>query len=202
MLVGRFVDHIAVLPAGDDQRPLGRAHAAHDAGLLGRRRRRGARAAGEAHKAFVLGAKVLHADETPVPMLDPGAGKTKKAYIWGYARSEFDGLRGVVYDFCVGRGAKYPVAFLDGWNGTLVCDDYKGYEPVFKLGSRIEAGCLVHARRKFEELVKNGQPARSPRRRSVAWPGSSGSRSRRGSCPARSAGDAAGADPAALGQAA
>ena len=33
------------------------------------------------HKAFVLGSKVLHADETPVPMLDPGAGKTKKAYI-------------------------------------------------------------------------------------------------------------------------
>ena len=42
---------------------------------------------------------MLHADETPVPMLDPGAGKTKRAYIWGYARSEFDGLRGVVYDF-------------------------------------------------------------------------------------------------------
>jgi transposase len=81
---------------------------------------------GQAHKAFVLGSKVLHADETPVPLLDPGAGKTKKAYIWGYARSEFDGMRGVVYDFCIGRGAKYPLAFLDGWNGTLVCDDYKG----------------------------------------------------------------------------
>lgn len=89
-------------------------------------------------------------------MLDPGAGKMKKAYIWGHARSEFDGLRGVVYDFCVGRGAKYPVAFLDGWNGTLVCDDYKAYEPVLKLGTRIEAGCLVHARRKVEELLKNG----------------------------------------------
>ncbi|MEO5685877.1 MAG: IS66 family transposase [Burkholderiaceae bacterium] len=111
---------------------------------------------GDAHRAFVLSSDVLHADETPVPMLDPGAGKTKRAYIWGYARSEFDGLRGVVYDFCVGRGAKYPAAFLDRWNGTLVCDDYKGYEPVFKIGARIEAGCLVHARRKFEELLKNG----------------------------------------------
>ena len=37
----------------------------------------------EAHKAFVLSAAVLHADETPVRMLDPGAGKTKKAYVWG-----------------------------------------------------------------------------------------------------------------------
>ncbi len=32
----------------------------------------------EAHKRFVLAAAVLHADETPVAMLDPGAGKTKR----------------------------------------------------------------------------------------------------------------------------
>jgi hypothetical protein len=31
----------------------------------------------------------------------------------------------VVYDFCIGRGAKFPVAFLKSWNGTLLCDDYK-----------------------------------------------------------------------------
>ena len=36
----------------------------------------------EAHKRFVLSAAVLHADETPVAMLDPGAGKTKRAYVW------------------------------------------------------------------------------------------------------------------------
>lgn len=64
----------------------------------------------------------------------------------------------MVYDFCIGRGAKYPVAFLDGWNGTLVCDDYAGYEPVFKLGSRVEAGCLVHARRKFESGFSDKVP--------------------------------------------
>ena len=40
----------------------------------------------DAHREFVLGAQVLHADETPVNMLDPGAGKTKRAYIWAYAR--------------------------------------------------------------------------------------------------------------------
>jgi transposase len=110
----------------------------------------------EVHKAFVLACAVLHADETPVAMLDPGAGKTKKAYVWGYARSEFDAQPGVVYEFCVGRGAKFPVAFLEGWNGTLICDDYKGYETLFKLGERIEAGCAVHSRRKFDELIKHG----------------------------------------------
>ncbi len=77
----------------------------------------------DAHRAFVLGAQVLHADETPVRMLDPGAGKTTKAYVWAYARGEHDVIPGVVYDFCAGRGAKYPMAFLQGWAGTITCDD-------------------------------------------------------------------------------
>lgn len=111
----------------------------------------------EAHRAFVLGAAVLHADETPVNMLDPGSGKTKRAYVWAYARSSFDALPGVVYDFCIGRAAKYPVAFLKGWSGTLVCDGYKVYESVLALETRIEAGCMAHARRKFDELIKENQ---------------------------------------------
>ena len=44
----------------------------------------------DVHKRFVLASAVLHADETPVAMLDPGAGKTKKAYVWAYARGAFD----------------------------------------------------------------------------------------------------------------
>ena len=108
----------------------------------------------DAHRAFVLGAQVLHADETPVRMLDPGAGKTTKAYVWAYARGEHDPAPGVIYDFCTGRGAKYPMAFLGSWAGTLTCDDYKGYDAVFKAAGRLEAGCLAHARRKFDELAK------------------------------------------------
>jgi transposase len=69
----------------------------------------------EAHRRFVLSAAVLHADETPVPLLDPGRGKTKKAYVWAYARSTLDGgPPGVIYEFCTGRGAQYPLAFLGG----------------------------------------------------------------------------------------
>ena len=112
----------------------------------------------DAHRAFVLGAQVLHADETPVRMLDPGAGKTTKAYVWAYARGEHDPVPGVIYDFCIGRGAKYPMAFLNGWAGTVTCDDYKGYDALFRQG-RIEAGCLAHARRKFDELARaNASP--------------------------------------------
>ncbi len=58
----------------------------------------------EAHKDFVLGSRVLHADETTVKLLDPGAGKTKTANMWAYGRGVFDPHPGVVYDFCIGRG--------------------------------------------------------------------------------------------------
>ncbi|AMM25191.1 IS66 family transposase [Variovorax sp. PAMC 28711] len=120
----------------------------------------------DAHKRFVLSAQVLHADETPVAMLDPGRGKTKRAYVWTYARGAFDAVPGVIYDFCVGRGAQYPVAFLgpddDGhgataWRGTLVRDEYAAYDKVMVAQpGRIPAGCLAHARRKFDELLRDG----------------------------------------------
>ena len=113
----------------------------------------------DALRSFVLSAPVLHADETPVRMLDPGAGKTAKAYVWAYARGEHDGTKGVVYDFCTGRGSKYPADFLAEWKGTLTCDDYGGYDVVFRREGCIEAGCLAHARRKFDELAKaNASP--------------------------------------------
>jgi transposase len=123
----------------------------------------------EVQRDWVLGSAVLHADETPVRMLDPGAGKTKKAYVWAYARGAFDATPGVVYDFCLGRGSQYPVDFLAKWTGTLVCDDYKGYEPVIKGEARIEAGCLAHSRRKFDELFKaNHSPVAAEAMRRIA----------------------------------
>lgn len=111
----------------------------------------------DAHREFVLGAQVLHADETPVNMLDLGAGKTKRAYIWAYARGSFDALPGVAYDFCVGRGAQYPIAFLGEWSGTLVRDAYSAYDSVVRLHDRKAAGCLAHARRKYDELIKDNR---------------------------------------------
>lgn len=110
----------------------------------------------EALREFVLSTRVLHADETPVAMLDPGAGKTHKAYVWAYARGAFDATPAVVYDFSISRAARHPIEFLGRWSGTLTCDDYAGYGSVFKLHGRIEAGCLAHARRKFDELAKAG----------------------------------------------
>jgi transposase len=125
----------------------------------------------EAHRRFILGCRVLHADETPVPLLDPGAGKTRKAYIWAWARSLHDPHPGVIYEFCLGRGSQYPLAFLGGkgppwpqppWNGTLITDQYAGYNAV--LDTRVyphrrSALCAAHARRYFEELSRGGGSA-------------------------------------------
>ncbi len=124
----------------------------------------------DVHREFVLGTNILQADETPVNMLDPGAGKAKRAYIWGYARGAFDPLPGVAYDFCVGRGAKYPIAFLKDWSGTLVRDEYSAYNSVVKLHDRRAAGCLAHARRKYDELLKDKQsPVAAQAIGRIAW---------------------------------
>ncbi len=139
----------------------------------------------EVHKRFVLGCSVLHADETPVPLLDPGAGKTKRAYIWAYARGELDAQRGVIYEFCLGRGSQYPVAFLGAaqgppgspmeeqpaWHGTLVCDQYAGYDAALDkrvYPQRIAAHCVAHARRKFDELVGTSEVAKEAIKR-IGW---------------------------------
>ena len=113
---------------------------------------------------------MLHADETTVKLLDPGAGKTKTAYMWAYARGVFDPLPGVVYNFCPGRGAQYPYKFLTGWSGTLVRDAYVGYEKSLLLGDRLDAGCMAHSRRKFDELVKaNASPVAAQAIQRIAW---------------------------------
>jgi transposase len=124
----------------------------------------------EAHRGFVLGSRVLHADETPIALLDPGRGKTRKAYMWAYARGAFDPEPGVVYDFCAGRGGQYPREFLTGWSGTLVRDEFSGYESVVALEGRVAAGCLAHARRKFDELVKaNASEVAAQAIQRIAW---------------------------------
>ena len=67
-------------------------------------------------------------------------------------------MQGVVYDFADSRAAVHPKGFLAGWSGKLVCDDYAGYKGLFTAGVT-EAGCLAHARRKFNDLWVNHKSA-------------------------------------------
>jgi transposase len=122
----------------------------------------------DAQRHFVLGSRIVHADETPVAMLDPGAGKTKKAYMWAYARGVYDPHPGVAYDFCLGRGGKYASEFLKGWSGTLVVDGYAGYDKTLAMEGRGTAFCMAHARRKFDEIVDSSPVAVEAIRR-IAW---------------------------------
>jgi len=113
----------------------------------------------DAMRDALLQHRVLHADETPVAMLDPGAGKTHRAYLWSYCTPALQDERLVVFDFSESRAGRHPMEFLGhpgerAWRGTLVCDDYSGYKALFAQGVT-EAGCLAHARRKFHELWAN-----------------------------------------------
>jgi len=82
----------------------------------------------DALKAEMLTYPVLHADETPVAMLDPGAGKTHRAYLWSYSIGAFEPVKAVIYDFADSRAGKHAREFLGNWRGTLVCDDYAGLQ--------------------------------------------------------------------------
>lgn len=110
----------------------------------------------DALKAELLAREILHADETPVAMLNPGAGKTHRAYLWAYCTGAFDSLKAVIYDFADSRAGQHARDFLGAWRGTLVCDDYSGYKALIADGVT-EAGCMAHARRKFFDLFANHQ---------------------------------------------
>jgi len=119
----------------------------------------------DALRARLLLADVLHADETPVAQLDPGAGKTKRAYLFAYAGQGGPSTAGagsaeaarspeprpiVIFDYCASRAGKHAADFLGAWRGALMVDDYGGYKALFAHGIT-ELGCWAHARRKFFE---------------------------------------------------
>ncbi|MAZ10989.1 MAG: IS66 family transposase [Sutterellaceae bacterium] len=111
----------------------------------------------DALRTQILQQGVLHADETPITMLcAKQALKTgsvsKKAYLWAYATTQHADIKAVVFDFAEGRSGQHAKAFLEGWSGTLICDDYQGYKALIKDNQITEAACMAHARRKFFEL--------------------------------------------------
>ena len=110
---------------------------------------------------LILTQPIVHADETPVKVLNgygmkDAKGKLKQGYVWAYVTPKHSPIKAVVYDFAQGRGSEHPNAFLNGFKGKLVCDGYNGYKPLFGRGV-IEVGCMAHARRKFHELHVTGQ---------------------------------------------
>lgn len=103
----------------------------------------------DAMKADLLQRSVIHADETPVSLLDPGAGKAARAYLFAYCAT--DGAPITTFDFCTSRSGEHAKRFLGAFRGHLVVDDYSGYKALFTEGIT-EVGCWAHIRRLFFEL--------------------------------------------------
>ncbi len=95
---------------------------------------------------------VIHVDEIPVQMLDPGSGKTKRAYIFAYRSGEIGAQPTVIFEFATSRSGANARRFLQGYSGVLVVDDFAGYKELFKTTPMRELACWAHARRKFFEL--------------------------------------------------
>jgi transposase len=112
----------------------------------------------QALRQHLIGQTVLHADETPIKLLAPGSGKTDTAYAWVIRSSDLEtSERAVVFEFCNSRQGQHAATLLNGFQGSLVCDDYSGYKALFKQQPIQEAGCWAHARRKFFEAHKLNQ---------------------------------------------
>ncbi len=100
-------------------------------------------------KKRVLQSRVIHNDDTPVPVLAPKSGKTKTGRFWtsvGDAANPYN-----VFNYTTDRTRDGPEEFFKGYKGWLQVDAYSGYEGLFVTGAIREAACWAHARRKFFE---------------------------------------------------
>ena len=98
----------------------------------------------------------LFADDTTIPVLDPGRGRTRTGRLWVYARDDRP-WRGTdppaaVYFYSPDRRAERPAAHLNRFKGVLQVDGYPGFEQLTTGGTIVLAACWAHARRKFYDV--------------------------------------------------
>jgi transposase len=108
--------------------------------------------------ARVLSSKVIHADDTPVPVLDETRTTTRRGHLWDYLGDRNHPYN--VFDFMPNHSRDGPVNFLRGFRGFLQADAYSGYETLYKDGAIVEVACWAHARRYFYE-AKDSDAARA-----------------------------------------
>src|ERR1700677_4676409 len=103
----------------------------------------------------VLSGRKVHADDTPIPVLAPGSGKTKTGRLWTYVRDDRPGGEdtspAVWFAYSEDRRGEHPRRHLENFRGALQADAYAGFHHLY--GNDIyEAACWAHARRKFHEI--------------------------------------------------
>jgi transposase len=117
----------------------------------------------EALRRYVVDCSKLHADDTPVPVLAPGTGKTKTGRLWTYVRDDRPGgaksAPAVWFAYSPDRKGEHPEQHLQDFRGALQADAYAGFNKLYEDGRIQEIGCWAHVRRKFYDLA---QAHRSP----------------------------------------
>ena len=110
----------------------------------------------------LLAYDLIQMDETPVQVLkEPGKSAQSQSYLW-VQRGGPPGLPVVLFDYDPGRGAQVPIRLLEGFKGFLQTDGYDAYNAVVQAQGLTHAGCLAHARRKFDEVLKAQGKHRRP----------------------------------------
>ena len=123
--------------------------------------------------AHVFATDKLFADDTPIPVLDPGRGRTKTGRLWVYARDDrpWGGPDppAAVYFYSPDRKAERPKAHLDRFCGVLQVDGYVGFEKLATSGEITLAACWAHTRRKFYDVHQaTGSPIAAEALRRIA----------------------------------
>ena len=115
----------------------------------------------EALRRYVLAAGKLHADDTPVPVLEPGRGKTKTGRLWTYVRDDRPAASAdppaVLFRYSPDRRGERPREHLKGYTGILQADAYAGFGHLYEGGRIQEAACWAHARRGFYDIHQANQ---------------------------------------------
>lgn len=117
----------------------------------------------EALRRYVIAPGKVHSDDTPMPVLAPGHGKTKTGRLWVYVRDDRNAgslaAPAVWFAYSANRQGQHPQEHLAGFTGVLQADAYGGYNHIYSDGKVIEAACWAHARRKVYDLhVKKATP--------------------------------------------
>jgi transposase len=110
----------------------------------------------ESVRDHVMSASKLHADDTPVPVLAPGNGRTKNGRLWTYVRDDRPSgdttAPAVWFAYSPDRKSQHPRQHLKLYKGALQADAYAGFHHLYEGGTIYEVACWAHARRKFHEI--------------------------------------------------
>jgi transposase len=109
----------------------------------------------EIRKHVLAGSKV-YGDDTPVPVLAPGNGRTKTGRLWTYVRDDRPAAQttapAVWFAYSEDRKGEHPRRHLKDFSGALQADAYSGLHHLYDDGRIYEVACWAHARRKFHDI--------------------------------------------------